>query len=158
MHWCKIWVTSKGADWLLVYLFVFSGICDAVQLSIKPSGNTFLTKTNLQLRCKCYLYPLGNYTFTKDNVPVAVGGRISVSRNKLLIDNATEDDSGKYSCKAALNETSFRSSPAPLSVTVVGKCSVMSIVTIVRFNLLAGVLELQYSIVFIYLWTCVAQH
>ena len=75
------------------------------------------------------MYPLGNYTFSKDGVPVVVGGRISVSRNKLLIDNATEGDSGKYSCKAALNETSSRSSPAPLSVTVVGKFFIMSIVT-----------------------------
>ena len=62
--------------------------------------------------------------------------------NKLLIDNATVDDTGKYACKASLNETSFRSSPAPLSVTVVGKCVIMSVVTIVRVRLLAGVLEL----------------
>lgn len=110
------------------------GFCDAVQLSIKPSGNTFLTGTNLQLRCKCYMYPLGNYTFTKDGVPVVLGGRISVNRNKLLIDNATEGDSGQYSCKAALNETSSQSSPAPLSVTVVGKFFIMSIVTIVRLD------------------------
>ena len=81
------------------------------------------------------MYPLGNYTFTKDGVPVVVGGRISVSRNnKLLIDNATEGDSGKYSCKAALNETSSRSSSAPLSVTVVGKFFIMSIATLVRLD------------------------
>lgn len=86
------------------------------------------------------MYPLGNYTFTKDGGPVVVGGQISVSRNKLLIDNATEGDSGKYSCKAALNETSSRSSPAPLSVTVVGKFFIMSIGTIVRLDKLAGIL------------------
>lgn len=126
-------------------MFAFSGICDAVQLGIKPSGNTFLTGTNLQLRCKCYLYPLGNYTFTKDNVPVAVGGRISVSRNKLLINNATVQDTGKYSCKAALNETSSRTAPTPLDVTVVGKF-VHVIVTIVRLDKLAIV-----PVVFIYL-------
>lgn len=120
-------------DFLFIW-FAFSGICDTVQLSVKPSGNTFLTGTDLQLRCKCYLYPLGNYTFTKDNAPVVVGGRISVSRNKLFIYNATEGDSGKYSCKATLNETSSRSSQVPLSVTVVGKFVFMSIVTIVRLD------------------------
>ena len=86
------------------------------------------------------MYPLGNYTFTKDGVPVTVGGQISVNRNKLLIDNATVGDSGKYSCKAALNETSSRSSPAPLSVTVVGKFFIMSIGTVVRLERLPGVL------------------
>ena len=65
----------------------------------------------------------------KDGAPVVVGGRISVNRNKLLIDNATVGDSGKYSCNAALNETSFRSSQAPLSVTVVGKSFIVFIVT-----------------------------
>lgn len=130
---------------LLFHLFAFLGICDAVQLSIKPSGNTFLTGTNLQLRCKCYMNPLGNYTFTKDGVPVVVGGRISVSRNKLLIDNATVGDSGKYSCKAALNQTSSRSSPAPLSVTVVGKFFIMSIGTIVRLDRLPGVLVVSFN-------------
>lgn len=68
------------------------------------------------------MYPLGNYTFTKDGVPVMEDGRVSVSRNKLLINNATAGDSGQYSCKATTNDTSAtRSSQAPLSVTVVGK-------------------------------------
>ena len=65
---------------------------------------------------------------------MVVDGRISVSRNKLFINNATEKDSGKYSCKAALNETSSQSPQAPLSVTVVGKFVIMSIVSIVTLD------------------------
>ncbi|KAL9952198.1 hypothetical protein ACROYT_G039413 [Oculina patagonica] len=97
------------------------GICNSVQLSIKPSGTTFLTGTDLQLRCKCYVYPLGTYTWTKDSGPVTQDGRVTVSRNKLLINNATEGDSGKYECKATTKDgsTTKKSSSTPLSVTVV---------------------------------------
>ncbi|KAL9952193.1 hypothetical protein ACROYT_G039408 [Oculina patagonica] len=96
------------------------GICNSVQLSIQPPRNTFLTGTDLQLLCKCYIYPLGTYTWTKNSVPVVHDGRVTVSQNKLLINNATEGDSGKYECKATTKDGSTtKSSLTPVTVTVI---------------------------------------
>ncbi|KAJ7352984.1 hypothetical protein OS493_032923 [Desmophyllum pertusum] len=96
------------------------GICSSVQLSSKPSGTKFLTGTNLQLRCKCYIYPLGTYTWTKGGVPVVEDARVTVNRNKLLINNASEGDSGSYSCKATTKDSSINKTPTtPLAFTVV---------------------------------------
>ncbi|KAL9952195.1 hypothetical protein ACROYT_G039410 [Oculina patagonica] len=112
------WSDSAEAELTVI------GICNSVQLSIQPPGNTFLTGTDLQLWCKCDIYPLGTYTWTKNGVPVAQDGRVTVSRNKLLINNATEGDSGKYECKATTKDGSTtKSSPTPLSITVVGICN-----------------------------------
>lgn len=103
-------------------LFFFAGICSAIQLSIKPTGKIFLTKTDLQLRCKCYIYPLGTYIWTKDGNEVATDARVTISRNKLFINNATVGDSGEYSCLASTQDGSdIRRATSPLSVTVVGE-------------------------------------
>ncbi|KAL9952191.1 hypothetical protein ACROYT_G039406 [Oculina patagonica] len=96
------------------------GICNSVQLSIQPPGNTFLTGTDLQLLCKCHIYPLGTYTWTKNGVPVVQDGRVTVSQNKLLINNATEGDSGKYVCKATTKDESTTKSSFSFRA-VVGK-------------------------------------
>lgn len=101
-------------------LFFFAGICSAIQLSIKPTGKIFLTKTDLQLRCKCYIYPLGTYIWTKDGNEVATDARVTISRNKLFINNATVGDSGEYSCLATTQDGSD-TRRATLSVTVVGE-------------------------------------
>nr|XP_058957740.1 immunoglobulin superfamily member 10-like isoform X2 [Pocillopora verrucosa] len=96
------------------------GICSAIQLSIKPTGKIFLTKTDLQLRCKCYIYPLGTYVWTKDGKEVATDARVTISRKKLYINNATVGDSGEYSCSATtLDGSDTRRATSPLSVTVV---------------------------------------
>ena len=104
-------------------LVSFLGTCSAVQLSIKPSGNTFLTGTNLNLRCKCYMNPSGAYTFTKDGVPVTIDSRVTLDRNKLFINNANEGDSGTYSCSARAKDGNTKSPTNDLSISVVGKLS-----------------------------------
>lgn len=104
------------------HFVLFSGICDSVQISIKPTGTTFLTGSDLVLRCKCYVYPAGRYTWTKDGKDLTYDGRISMGRNKLLINNATISDSGKYQCNVTTQDGSVeKSSSTPLSFTVVGK-------------------------------------
>ena len=48
--------------------------------------------------------------------------RVTISRNKLLINNATVGDSGSYSCSATTRDSSVtKTASSPLSVTVVGK-------------------------------------
>ena len=68
------------------------------------------------------MYPSGTYAFTKGGSPVALGGRISVDRNKLFINNATEADSGTYSCSATSKDSSVIKTPTTdLSISVIGK-------------------------------------
>ncbi|PFX20561.1 Inactive tyrosine-protein kinase 7 [Stylophora pistillata] len=96
------------------------GICSVIQATIKPSGKKFLTGTDLQLRCKCYIYPPGTYVWQKDGKEVVTNARVMISRNKLFINNATESDSGDYSCSATTQDGSVtKVAPSMLSVTVV---------------------------------------
>lgn len=104
-------------------LVSFLGTCSAVQLSIKPSGNTFLTGTNVNLRCKCYMNPSGTYSFTKDGVAVSTDSRVTLDRNKLFINNANEGDSGTYSCSATAKDGNVKNPTYDLSISVVGKLS-----------------------------------
>ena len=68
------------------------------------------------------MYPSGTYTFTKDGSPVAEGGRITKGGNKLYINNATEGDSGTYSCSATSQDSLVTKKPTgDLSFTVIGK-------------------------------------
>ena len=104
-------------------LVSFLGTCLAVQLSIKPSGDTFFTGTDLKLRCKCRMNPSGTYAFTKDGVPVTTDSRVTLNRNKLFINNAKGGDSGTYSCSATTRDGNTKSPTNDLSITVVGMLS-----------------------------------
>ena len=103
-------------------LNLFLGVCAAVQLVTKPSGSTFLTGTNLQLRCRCFMYPAGTYAFMKDGSAVTRDSRITIDRHKLFINNATEMDSGTYSCSATSADSSVtQKSTEDMTISVVGK-------------------------------------
>lgn len=100
-----------------------TGLCSAVQLSVRPDvgGYTFLAGKSVQLRCKCYMNPPGTYAFTKDGSSVTTDSRVTIDRNKLYLENATESDSGEYSCLATSADSLQTVTPTknlPISVVV----------------------------------------
>ena len=65
--------------------------------------------------------PSGTYTFSKDGATLNSGGHITVDRNKVLIKNATTEDSGSYACTASSHDSAVTKTPdSPLSISVIG--------------------------------------
>ena len=65
--------------------------------------------------------PSGTYTFSKDSAPLNSGGHITVDRNKVLIKNATTEDSGSYTCAASSQDSAVTKTPdSSLSISVIG--------------------------------------
>ena len=107
--------------WTCSFIIIcFTGICDTAQIIVKSGSSLFLTGSDIQIRCKCYMNPSGTYTFSKDGATLNSGGHITVDRNKVLIKNATTEDSGSYTCTASSPSSSTKTPDSPLSISVIG--------------------------------------
>lgn len=96
------------------------GVCNTAQIIVKSGASLFLTGSDIQIRCKCYMNPSGTYTFSKDSAPLNSGGHITVDRNKVFIKNATTEDSGSYTCTASSHDSAVTKTPdSPLSISVI---------------------------------------
>ena len=101
-------------------IICFTGICPTAQIIVKSGSSLFLTGSDIQIRCKCYMNPSGTYTFLKDGATLNSGGHITVDRNKVLIKNATTEDSGSYTCTASSPSSVTKTPDSPLSISVIG--------------------------------------
>lgn len=108
--------------WTCSFIVIcFTGVCEKAQIIVKSGASLFLTGSDIQIRCKCYMNPSGTYTFSKDSAPLNSGGHITVDRNKVLIKNATTEDSGSYTCAASSHDSAVTKTPdSPLSISVIG--------------------------------------
>ena len=108
--------------WTCSFIVIcFTGACEKAQIIVKSGASLFLTGSDIQIRCKCYMNPSGTYTFSKDDATLNSGGHITVDRNKVLIKNATTEDSGSYACTASLHDSAVTKTPdSPLSISVIG--------------------------------------
>ena len=108
--------------WTCSFIVIcFTGVCEKAQIIVKSGASLFLTGSDIQIRCKCYMNPSGTYTFSKDGATLNSGGHITVDRNKVLIKNATTEDSGSYTCTASSHDSAVTKTPdSPLSISVIG--------------------------------------
>lgn len=107
--------------WTCSFFICFTGICSTAQIIVKSGSSLFLTGSDIQIRCKCYMNPSGTYTFSKDSATLKSGGHITVDRNKVLIKNATTEDSGSYTCTASSHDSvDTRQPDSALSISVIG--------------------------------------
>ena len=94
---------------------------------------TALTNTSITIQCPTSGVPTPTVTWTKNNQEIANDGRYTVhDHGSLLISEASEEDSARYTCTA---DSVGGEDNASSMVQIVGKCSLIILDYLFRYNL-----------------------
>ncbi|XP_017062546.1 papilin isoform X2 [Drosophila ficusphila] len=81
------------------------------------SKNSYTAGSTIVMNCAVQGYPEPNVTWTKDDVPIYNNQRVQITYqpHRLVVNDVTPEDSGKYTCSAS-NAYTYASSEANVSI------------------------------------------
>ena len=105
---------------------------------------TALINTSITIQCPTSGVPTPTMTWTKNNQQIASDGRYTVHDDgSLLISEASEEDSARYTCTA---DSVVGKDSSSSIVQIVGKCTLIILEYLFRYNLSSCAVEILKSI------------